>query len=125
MPDVKPIVSVAGEGGAITLFQETVGPGRFRVAMVDQSLTFLNDDDGGPATRKDSGWLDSWESAITALSKWPWPMLVPRFVDPAFGEQVMAAVDQISEQKRWDIDSRNRRAHWRALCVGAVDPDRD
>ncbi len=123
MPEVKPIVSVAGEGGGITLFQETGGQGRFRVVMVDHSLTFLNEDEAGPAIRKDSGWLDTWEAAIAALSGWPWPVLVPRYVDPAFGEQLMAAVIRISEQKGWDIDSRNRRALWRALCAGEVDPD--
>jgi hypothetical protein len=120
MPDVNPIVSVAGEGGGITLYQEIGGLGRFRVVMVDQSLTFLNEDEGGPAVRKDSGWLHTWDAAIAALSKWPWPMLVPRYVDPGFGEQVMAAVIGICKQKQWDIDSRNRRTIWRALCTGHV-----
>jgi hypothetical protein len=82
--------------------------------MSDQTPTFLNDDEGGDVIRRDSGWLTTWEAAITYFSRWPWPMLVPRQVDPQFAGRVLAAVTEVSEQKKLNIGSRLPR--WHEVC---------
>lgn len=53
MPAVNRLLSVAGEGGGIDLMQELGGAGRFRVVMVDQTQTFLDETEGGPPSRRE------------------------------------------------------------------------
>ncbi len=116
MPDVKPVLIVAGEGGGIRMVQEEGGQRRFRVFMADQTPTFLdNSDGGGPALHKDSGWLPTWEAAIAYFSKWPWPMLVPRKVDPQFADRVLTALTQVAQEKNLTIRS-HRMQDWREAC---------
>lgn len=119
MPDVKPVLIVAGEGGGINMVREEGGQGRFRVFMVDETPTYLDDGDGGdPALRKDSGWLPTWEVALAYFSKWPWPMLVPQKVDPQFARRVLTALKQVAQDKNLSIRN-DRMQDWRKACSPA------
>jgi hypothetical protein len=94
VPEVKVerVLAVGGEGGELVLYQEVGGSGRFRVAMTDQALTFLAEDDRGPVIKKDSGWLPTWKDAIAYYSKWPWPRLTPLYVSREFAGRVREAL---------------------------------
>jgi len=116
MPNVKPVLIVAGEGGGINMVREEGGQGRFRVFMADQTPTFLDDSNGGGSTvRRDSGWLPTWEVAIAYFSRWPWPMLVPRKVDPQFADSVLTALTQVAQERNLTICSY-RIQDWRKAC---------
>lgn len=115
MPDVKPVLIVAGEGGGIRMVQEEGGQRRFRVFMADQTPTFLDDSDGGPALHRDSGWLPTWEAAIAYFSRWPWPMLTPRKVDSQFADRVLTALRQVAKEKNLTTRS-DRMQEWRKAC---------
>jgi hypothetical protein len=116
MPNVKPVLIVAGEGGGIKMVQEEGGQGRFRVFMADQTPTFLDDSGGGgPALHRDSGWLPTWEAAVAYFSKWPWPMLVPRKVDPRFAHRVLTALTEVAREKSLTIRSY-RMQEWHKIC---------
>lgn len=115
MPAVIQVLSVAGEGGGIDLVQEEGGAGRFRIVMVDQTPTFLDELEGGAASRRDSGWLATWEEAIEFFGQWPWPMLHPVYVAPAYADRVLAAIPKVMERKR--LSERHfRKERWLRVC---------
>jgi hypothetical protein len=76
------VFSVGAEGGSIAMYGDRTDPAHllYRVLLADHTPTFLDERDGGPAIRKDSGWLNTWPEAVAALSRWPWAHLVPVFV---------------------------------------------
>lgn len=115
MSTVKQLLSVAGEGGSIDLMQEEAGAGRFRVVMLDQTPTFLEEDEGGAASKRDSGWLATWEEAIEYFGTWPWPMLVPKYVDPAVADRVLAAIPPALQRK--NLPERHfGKDRWLRVC---------
>ena len=115
MPTVKEILSVAGEGGGIDLMQEEGGAGRFRVVMMDHTPTFLDEAEGGAASRQDSGWLATWEAAIEYFGTWPWPMLHPTYVAPAYADRVLAAIPDVMKRKRLS-EKHFRQERWLRAC---------
>jgi len=90
-------------------------PAEFRVTVVDQTVTFLNDDDGGAPLKRDSGWLPSWSAALMWLSRYPWPHLAGLHVDPSVADDVWAALqDYIARDGPPIRDSALER--WRKVC---------
>jgi hypothetical protein len=120
MPSVKAILSVAGEGGGMTLYQEEGGQGRFRVVSSDQTMTFLEEAEAGGPSRSDSGWLATWEEALEKFERWPWPMLVPRHVDPEFADRVLAAIPGVLKRKGVP-EGRYRQERWLKACGKAAE----
>jgi hypothetical protein len=115
MPSVRTILSVAGEGGGMDLVQEVGGRGRFRVVSSDHTMTFLDDSDAEEPIHGDSGWMASWEEALRKFERWPWPMLSPRHVDPAFADRVLAAIPGVLERKRIAIN-QYPKGRWMEAC---------
>jgi len=115
VPAVKQLLSVAGEGGGIDLVQEENGAGRFRVVMLDHTPTFLDEVEGGPPSRRDSGWLATWEEAIEFFGQWPWPMLLPRYVAPAYVDRVLAAIPEALKRKNLP-ELRYPAERWLRVC---------
>jgi hypothetical protein len=112
---VKQVLSVAGEGGGIDLVQEDGGADRFRVVMLDQTPTFLDEGEGGVASRWDSRWLATWEEALVFFGQWPWPMLYPTYVDPAYADRVLAAIPEVLKRKRLP-EQRYPAERWLRVC---------
>ena len=50
-----------------------------------------------------------------AWAAWPWPMLSPRHVEPAFADQVLAAIPGVLERKRVAVDRYPKR-RWMEAC---------
>lgn len=57
----KLLVSIGAEGGSIALYGDVSDAAhpRCRVVVMDQTPTFLSEEEGGAAIRKDSGWIDT------------------------------------------------------------------
>ena len=96
MCNTEVIVEIGAEGGSIKVFSRSTADGslEYSVQMRDQTMTFLSGDEAGPEIRRDSAWTKSWDSAIKALGRWPWPMLYPMYVHPEFRERVLVGVHQ-------------------------------
>lgn len=114
MPIVRAILIVGSVGGSIKMVQEEDGRCRFRVFMSDESLTFLDTQEGGNVISRDSGWLDTWQAAIASFSKWPWTMLSPKYVHPEFSDRVMAAFAEVSEQMQ--LNPVKQKPAWLNAC---------
>jgi hypothetical protein len=115
VPAIKRVLSVAAEGGGIDLTQEVGGADRFRVVMMGQTPTFLDESEGGPEIRKDNGWLATWEQALEYFSTWPWPVLVPMDVGPGYADRVLAAITEVMQRKHLS-EQCFRRERWIRVC---------
>jgi hypothetical protein len=73
--------------------------------------------------RYDSNAVDTWESALVLLDRYPWHMLWPIKVHSEFRQQIWVAV-----QRRFESESRPGPmariaiGKWRQLCGGTNDP---
>lgn len=115
--EAKLLISIGAAGGSLALYGDTSDPdhSRYKVVMVDQTLTFLNEDEGGPEIRRDSGWLPTWAAAMEALDRYPWPNLAGLYVDPAVAGDVWAAIQDY--QKRAGQPIRDGALdRWRGVC---------
>ena len=113
MTGTKRLISIGAEGGFIEVYGYGGEPthAEFRVTVVDQTPTFLNDDEGGAPSKRDSGWLPNWSAAMAWLSRYPWPHLAGLHVDPSVADDVWAALQdyitrggppiRVSALERW------------------------
>ena len=103
------IVEVGAEGGSIVL----VGKRHAR-GWVFSRLTDEYDFDDEKSIIHRSAEVDSWESALRLLDKYPWQTLYPSKVHPEFRAQVWAAV-----QKRLadDEEKVSKLEGWQTLCT--------
>jgi len=115
--EARLLVRIGAEGGYLAVYGGPLStPGsRFRVAVVDQTPTFLNDDEAGPASRKDSGWLASWEEAMSALGRYPWPHLSVLYVHESVRAEVWKAVQDYAATSPSRISSSSMQ-RWRTHC---------
>ncbi len=121
MSDAKLLISIGAEGGFIEVYGNGGEPthAEFRVTVVDQTPTFLNDDEGGAPSKRDSGWLPNWSAAMGWLSRYPWPHLAGLHVDPSVADDVWAALqDYIARGGPPIRDSALNR--WREVCKKPV-----
>ena len=95
-PEAELLLRIGAEGGSIAVYGSlsSDAASRFRVLMIDHTPTFLEFDEGGTPSRRDSGWLTSWADAMTALARWPWPHLVPLFVHERVAREVWDSVEE-------------------------------
>ncbi len=111
------VLRVAGEGGYLVLVAQQAEDGviRYQRGTLDQSGLFLSPEEGFPAIRKASEWVDSWEGALGLLDRYPWPMLGVLEVHPDYRARVLAAVVQRFEKNAdtWRPDKLRR---WREYC---------
>ncbi len=112
--DFEVIVKVGAEGGSLTLLRRAGDPPMFSARSCDQSLVMLGE---GPEVGSVSEW-GSWEAAIQALNRHPWPRLYPMKVHADFGQAVW---DLVSDPAL-DVD-QHRLDQWAQLC-GRVSPER-
>lgn len=83
--------------------------------MLDQTPTFLDEEEGGAAIRKDSGWLDTWADAMKALDRYPWPHLACLSVHPTVAAAVWKALEEyVGRAERPVRESSMQR--WREAC---------
>jgi hypothetical protein len=78
-------------------------------------MTFLEESEADGPSARDSGWLGTWEEALEKFERWPWPMLVPRHVDPEFTDRVLAAIPGVLERKRVP-EGQYRKDRWMEAC---------
>jgi hypothetical protein len=109
------LLQIGAEGGSIAIYGRQEGDRtQYRVGIVDQTLTFLNDDEAGEEIRSDSGWLNTWEEAVARIGRWPWPNLYPNFVHPSIRDAVWKAVLEYSDAKSVREAALDR---WRDKCI--------
>jgi hypothetical protein len=94
--ELNPILEIGAEGGSITVVSRPSpgGPPEYSVRIRDQTLTFLPTEEGGNQIRTQTAWSTDWNDVVNSLGRWPWPMLAPVRVDPAYAERVLAAAQQ-------------------------------
>jgi hypothetical protein len=115
--NAKLLVSIGAEGGFIAIYGDVSDAAhpRYRVVVVDQTLTFLNDEEGGAQIRKDSGWLSSWADVMKALDRYPWPHLACMSVDPSVAPEIWKALQEyVGRADRPIRESAMQR--WREAC---------
>lgn len=111
------LLAVAAEGGSIEIYgrQEGVRT-EYRVGIVDQTLTFLHDEEGGEAIRSDSGWLNTWDDAVAKVGHWTWPNLYPKFVHPSMRDAVWKAVQGYRDRAGRGVREA-ALSRWRSICI--------
>ena len=119
MPQPHLLIDIGAEGGSLQVYRDTAEPkatSRYRALMTDQTPTFLTEDDGGgPPSRRDSGWLQTWPEALTWLGRYPWPNLVPLLVEPSAAANVWKALESwVALQS--SPPSPRRIERWRKAC---------
>jgi hypothetical protein len=117
MANAKLLIAIGAEGGSFALYADTSDPARprYKVMLVDQTPLFLNEDEGGPVIRRDSGWLPTWTAAMESLSRYPWPHLVGSYVDPAVASDVWHALQDYVERTGRPIRV-SAWERWREAC---------
>jgi hypothetical protein len=120
---VEVILDVGGEGGALTIEGTRTANGwHFRAIRNEYALSdFLSGEDrDGFEFWSGSGWLASWDRALSLFDKYPWHRLYPVQVHPDFRRQVWAAVEE-----RYRTDKRGAGFgspdRWRRLCHREAD----
>lgn len=118
-PEPKPelLLRIDAEGGSIAMYGNVNDPARarYKVGVVDQTLTFLNEDERGPEIRRDSGWLTDWTAAIAALDRYPWPRLAVRYVHPRIAQDLWQAAQDYAQRTGREIPESSLR-RWRQAC---------
>jgi len=113
------LVSIGAEGGCIALYGNVSDADqlRYRVVVADQTPTFLSEEEGGgPAIRRDSGWLATWTDAMKALDRYPWPHLACMSVHRTVATAVWRALeDYVRRTGRPVRNSAMNR--WRTACA--------
>ena len=122
MPRAELLVRVAAEGGSIAIYGRHEGDRtQYRVGIVDQTLTFLDEAEGGREIRSDSGWLNTWEEAVAKIDRWPWPNLYPKLVHPSVRDAVWQAVQDYRDRTGRSVRQAGLD-NWRCECINP-DPD--
>jgi hypothetical protein len=95
---VKRLLEIGAEGGSLAIYgtSDPTERRKYRVGLVDSTSQMLGEEDGDQTIRRDSGWLDSWEAAIQALSVYPWPRLHPLFVAPEVSLAIWSVLQKCS-----------------------------
>jgi hypothetical protein len=116
--NAKLLVSIGAEGGFIAVYGDVSDAAhpRYRVVVADQTLTLLNEEEGGTAIRKDSGWLDTWSDAMKALDRYPWPHLACMSVDPTVAAAVWKALEEYVGHVEQPI-RESAMQRWREACA--------
>jgi hypothetical protein len=112
------LLKIGAEGGFIAVYG---GPpqdpqSRFRLAVIDQTPTFLSEEEGGAALRRDSGWLPTWADLITALNRYPWPNLHVVYVHPAARRLLWSALESYAAQSGPPARA-SALERWRQYCL--------
>lgn len=108
---VEVILSVAAEGGSITLYGVRSARGwAFERCISDQTPTLLDE----PALQHDSGTVHSWDTALELLDRYPWHRLSPRAVHPEFRSQLWR---EIELRDREGLVPERRLEDWRRVCA--------
>jgi len=100
------ILRVLGSSGSLELVgvQDHTG-WRFQVRTNEAALLDEDDDLYVPPRP----WVRSWHEALDQLETYPWRVLIPDYVEPAFRAQIVQAMRASTTQsdaidwKRWDI----------------------
>ncbi len=112
MSESEVIIELGAEGGSITLFGVRSPRGWLYSRSVDDWTSELIDEE---RIEHDSNVVDSWESALGLLDRYPWHMLSPVRIHPEFREQIWIAVQRRFEGRG---DAMARIEKWRELCGG-------
>ena len=95
LPEV--VLDVGSEGGSLTIVGVRAADGwHFRFVRDESTLcALLNAEDReGLKIRRQSDWVQSFESALALLDQYPWHELCPLQVHPDFKRQTWAAVQK-------------------------------
>ena len=108
------ILRVGGEGGNLSLMATRQAVPLYAAFLDDQTLTYI---DEGPSLHKRSPW-GKWADALKLLGRYPWPKLLPRFVDPGHAARIWALLEE-----DWPEIPPANREDWAQLCgQDATDP---
>jgi hypothetical protein len=119
------IIAVGAEGGSITLFgqkdefgqRDAQGAWRFSRAVLDQTYTFLSEEDGpGPEINHSSDWVRTWPEAMILMDRYPWAMLYGQEVHPDFRDRVWAEVNERLQDAN-SATAERAREHWARVCA--------
>jgi hypothetical protein len=115
------ILDIGAEGGSLTIVGTRAPDGwRFRLVRDETTLRalFNAEDREGLEFWHQTDWVQSFESALALLDRYPWHRLYPLQVHPDFRQQVWAAVQQRYDKERGGDPDRLQRSRdrWRRLC---------
>jgi hypothetical protein len=117
MSQAELLLRIAAEGGSIAIYARQEGDRtQYRVGIVDQTLTFLNDDEAGEEIRSDSGWSNTWDEAVAKIDRWPWPNLYLKFVHPSIRDAVWKAVQDYRDRTGRSVRQAALDG-WRSECI--------
>jgi NAD-dependent deacetylase len=125
--DWETIISIGAEGGRITLYGKETRSGQwvFRTSVND-IFSYELEEEPSQSPRnvrtlkssfpKQEIEADSWEKALKLIERYPWPMLRPLEVHPAFRKRVWNEIQNMNDQKfRNRIDSY-KLSQWANVC---------
>ena len=119
-PVVEPVVvvRVGAAGGSIRLDGEAQSDGtwRFKRTTVDQTEMLLGDAD--ISSRFESDWAHGWDTALELLDRYPWAMLHPLQVHPAFQDLVRVAVEMRLSRAAPSRHAQRARDQWTQILGG-------
>lgn len=107
------VVRVGGEGGGLSLYDSlsSVMP-NYVLTIVDHTLLFI---DEGDVTDGERGRAKSWRGALKLLDIYPWHMLYPLQVHPAYRKRILgAALRRLAREN--STHAARRLEAWKALC---------
>ncbi|MFD1636888.1 NAD-dependent deacylase [Evansella tamaricis] len=137
--DWQTILSLGAEGGSITLLgkEQHSGEWVFKKAVNEMNFDDLEDESFQPTKSTEKvctlkspisnrgNEATSWEKAIKLLDHYPWPMLNPREVHPAFRKRVWSALQKEVKGKYGDRINSYRLKKWSSLCLPEYSPKVD
>ncbi|MDQ0257842.1 NAD-dependent SIR2 family protein deacetylase [Evansella vedderi] len=134
--DWQTIISLGAEGGSITLLGKEQHPGQwvFKKAVNEMNFDDLEDETFQPTESTEEvrtlksplsnlgNEATSWEKAIKLLDHYPWPMLNPREIHPAFRKRVWIALQKEVKERYGDRIDSYRLNKWSKLCLPEYAP---
>lgn len=99
----KPVLIVGAMGGSISLLEiSTGGKLQYCVHVDETSLSDFLDDEEDLSLESTTPCLDSFDEALLAMDRYPWPMLYPRYLASEFACRVLDAVEERGgSRERW------------------------
>lgn len=110
------ILEIGAEGGSLKVVgrRNADGTWLYRTSLRDQTVVLFENIDAGE-TRKESGWVDTWDELILALDKYPWAMLFVLRVHPESSDQILAEAEPRLVNAPGHI-AEMRLARWKERC---------
>jgi len=116
--ELEIILKIAAEGGSLTLYgkRDTRSGWHFSRRVREQTPMMVNEgDDAESEINHGSGWVSTWQEAVSLLDRYPWAMLSAQHVHKEFRALVWAAVEERLHHKD-GTQARRAKSRWAMIC---------